>query len=61
MLRTPSFITDLIDRLVTISSKINANPAVKMLLAGTTGSNTVELESVATKAKSQLLSFQMQM
>jgi arsenite-transporting ATPase len=32
-----------------------------MLLAGTTGSNTVELESVATKAKSQLLSFQMQM
>lgn len=61
MLSTPGFIADLIDRLVTISSKINANPAVKVLLAGTTGSNTAELEGVATKAKSQLLSFQMQM
>ena len=61
MLSTPGFIADLIDRLVTISGKINANPAVKMLLAGAASSNSVELENVATKAKSQLLSFQMQM
>jgi len=61
MLSTPGFIADLIDRLVTISDKINANPAVKMLVAGAAGSDAADLKNVATKAKSQLLSFQMQM
>lgn len=62
MLSTPGFIADLIDRLLTISKKINSNAAVKMLIAGATaGGDREQTEAAATAAKSQLISFQLQM
>eukprot|EP00980_Cylindrotheca_fusiformis_P009160 scaffold1993_cov107-Cylindrotheca_fusiformis.AAC.4 len=61
MLSTPGFVADLIDRLLTISRKINSNVAVKMLIAGATSGDTDQLEAAGTAAKSQLISFQLGM
>ena len=59
MLSTPSFLAELIERLLSIAGKINNNAAVKMFLSGATGSS--DWESAASQARSKLLSFQFQM
>lgn len=61
MLTTPGFLADLIDRLLTIARKVNSNAAIKMLIAGAGGGDSEQLEAVGTAAKTQLLSFQLQM
>lgn len=61
MLSTPGFLADLIDRLLTIATKVNSNAAVKMLIAGATGGGSEQMEAAGTAAKSQLISFQLQM
>jgi arsenite-transporting ATPase len=59
MLSTPVFLADLIDRLLAIAEKVNSNSMVKMLVTG--GGNAEKLEAATSAAKSQLLSFQLQM
>jgi arsenite-transporting ATPase len=59
MLSTPSFLAELIDRLLTIAEKVNSNAVVKMLVASSASSQ--QIETAATTAKSTLLSFQLQM
>jgi arsenite-transporting ATPase len=59
MLSTPSFIAELIDRVLIISEKINSNPTVKMLLAGAAKGR--DLDSMQESARATLLDFQFQM
>ena len=59
MLSTPAFLAELIDRLLAIAEKVNSNSMVKMLVAS--GGNAEKMETAASAAKSQLLSFQLQM
>lgn len=59
MLSTPTFLADLIERVLQISQKVNSNPAVKMLIAGAAGGEDVD--AAAEAAKSTLLNFQLQM
>ena len=59
MLSTPSFLADLIERLLNIASKINNNAAVKMFISGAAGSK--DWEGAAAQARSTLLNFQFQM
>ena len=59
MLSTPSFLAELIDRLLAIAEKVNSNTAIKMLIA--TSASSQEVETAAATAKSTLLSFQLQM
>jgi len=62
MLGTPGFLTELIDRLLKITQKINSNAAVKMFITSAAGGQSGEqIESAGTVAKSQLISFQLQM
>jgi arsenite-transporting ATPase len=62
MLSTPGFLAELIDRLLAIAEKVNSNTAVKIFIASTArGDKAEQLESAATIAKSQLLTFQIQM
>lgn len=62
MLSTPGFLAELIDRLLAIAEKVNSNVAVKMFIASTArGEKAEQLETAATIAKSQLLTFQLQM
>ena len=62
MLSTPGFLTDLIDRLLAIAQKVNSNAAVRMFIASTArGEKAEQIEAAATTAKSQLLTFQLQM
>jgi arsenite/tail-anchored protein-transporting ATPase len=58
MLSTPGFLAELIDRLLAIADKINSNPAVRLLLSSRMDDS---LEEAAVQAKSQLLTFQLQM
>ena len=59
MLSTPSFLAELIERLLKIAQKINNNAAVKMFISGAAGSQ--DWESAAEQARSTLLNFQFQM
>jgi arsenite-transporting ATPase len=59
MLSTPGFLAELIDRLLAIADKINSNPAVRLFMSARGADES--LEEVAVQAKSQLLSFQLQM
>ena len=59
MLSTPSFLAELIERLLNIANKINNNAAVKMFISGAAGSQ--DWESAAAQARSTLLNFQFQM
>ena len=59
MLSTPSFLAELIERLLKIAQKINDNAAVKMFISASAGSQ--DWESAAAQARSTLLSFQFQM
>jgi arsenite-transporting ATPase len=61
MLSTPTFLADLIDRLLVISEKVNSNAVVKMFITSAAGGNSEEIESAGSFAKSKLLSFQLQM
>eukprot|EP00529_Nitzschia_sp_RCC80_P017923 CAMPEP_0113449822 /NCGR_PEP_ID=MMETSP0014_2-20120614/5505_1 /TAXON_ID=2857 /ORGANISM="Nitzschia sp." /LENGTH=853 /DNA_ID=CAMNT_0000341127 /DNA_START=229 /DNA_END=2790 /DNA_ORIENTATION=- /assembly_acc=CAM_ASM_000159 len=63
MISTPGFIAELIERLLEIAQKVNSNAAVKMFIssAAARSGNKEEVEAAATTAKSQLLSFQLQM
>merc|ERR1712071_51831 len=58
MLSTPGFIAELIDRVLDISQKVNANAMVKMLIKSTGGDG---MEETAEAARAALTSFQMQM
>ena len=59
MLTTPSFLADLIERVLSVSQKLNSNAAVKMLLAS--AKNKYDVDDAAEQAKSALLKFQVSM
>jgi arsenite-transporting ATPase len=59
MLTTPSFLADLIERVLSVSRKLNSNAAVKMLLASAT--NKYDVDDAGEQAKSGLLKFQLSM
>lgn len=59
MLSTPGFLSDLIDRLLRISDKINSNSVVKMFIGGS--ARREEINAAVETSKSTLLSFQFQM
>jgi anion-transporting ArsA/GET3 family ATPase len=62
MLGTPSFLAELIDRLLAIAEKVQSNPAYRMLVAGVArGDKAQQLETAGTAAKSKMLKFQLQM
>lgn len=61
LLGLPSFLADLIDRLLGIAAKVSSNAAVKMFIASAAGGDNESIESAAAAAKSKLLSFQVQM
>jgi arsenite-transporting ATPase len=61
MLSSPGFLADFIDRLLTISQKVNSNAAVKMFIASASGGNSEQLDAAASNAKSRILKFQFQM
>jgi arsenite-transporting ATPase len=62
MLSTPSFIVELIDRVLSIADKVNSNPTVKLFLSGAAAARGVQsLDDTADAAKAELISFQMQM
>lgn len=59
MLTTPSFLADLIERVLSVSQKLNSNAAVKMLLAS--AKNKYDVDDAPEQAKSALLKFQVSM
>ena len=59
MLTTPSFLADLIERVLIVSRKLNSNAAVKMLLSSAT--NKYDLDEAGEAAKNELLKFQVSM
>eukprot|EP00559_Dactyliosolen_fragilissimus_P005869 CAMPEP_0184859938 /NCGR_PEP_ID=MMETSP0580-20130426/4896_1 /TAXON_ID=1118495 /ORGANISM="Dactyliosolen fragilissimus" /LENGTH=755 /DNA_ID=CAMNT_0027356835 /DNA_START=560 /DNA_END=2827 /DNA_ORIENTATION=+ len=59
MLSTPAFISELIERVLSIAQKINSNTMFKMMISSATGGE--DLDSAAQAAKQALLSFQFQM
>ena len=63
MLGTPTFLAELIDRLLAISEKVQSNPAYRMIIAGVAsrGNRAEQIQAAGTAAKSKLLTFQLQM
>ncbi|KAL3785028.1 hypothetical protein HJC23_007949 [Cyclotella cryptica] len=59
MLTTPSFLADLIEKVLSVSRKLNSNAAVKMLLAS--AKSKYDVDDAAESAKSALLKFQVSM
>merc|ERR1711976_72839 len=59
MLSTPGFISELIDKVLAIATKVNSNPMVKMML--TNAANGEDFDDTAAAAKKALLNFQFQM
>eukprot|EP00527_Entomoneis_sp_CCMP2396_P002348 CAMPEP_0198151732 /NCGR_PEP_ID=MMETSP1443-20131203/56866_1 /TAXON_ID=186043 /ORGANISM="Entomoneis sp., Strain CCMP2396" /LENGTH=315 /DNA_ID=CAMNT_0043817509 /DNA_START=46 /DNA_END=993 /DNA_ORIENTATION=- len=59
MLSTPSFLAQLIERLLGIAEKINSNAAVRMLIS--TSGRGEDVAAASEQAKSTLLKFQLQM
>lgn len=59
MLSTPSFLAELIERLLKIATKIDENAAVRMLMSSSARSQ--DWESAAAQARSTLLNFQFKM
>jgi arsenite-transporting ATPase len=59
MLTTPSFLADLIERILVVSRKLNSNAAVKMLLSS--AKNKYDLDDAGEAAKNALLKFQVSM
>ncbi|KAL7538931.1 hypothetical protein ACHAXR_008900 [Thalassiosira sp. AJA248-18] len=60
MLTTPSFLADLIEKVLTVANKMNSNAAVKLLLSSV-NQNKYDLDDAAETAKSALLKFQVSM
>ena len=61
LLGLPSFLADLIDRLLGIANKVASNAMIKMFITNAAGGDNEQVESTAAAAKSKLLSFQLQM
>ncbi|KAL3766771.1 hypothetical protein ACHAWU_007434 [Discostella pseudostelligera] len=65
MLTTPSFLADLIEKILMVTRKLNSNAAIKMLLSSAIARNTnnnLNLDEVAAEsAKNALLKFQVSM
>jgi arsenite-transporting ATPase len=64
MLTTPSFLADLIEKVLLVTRKLNSNAAIKMLLSSAIARNKNELnldDDVAESAKNALLKFQVSM
>lgn len=61
LLGLPSFLADLIDRLLSIAGKVSSNAAIKMFISSAAGGDSEALDSKAAAAKAELLSFQLQM
>jgi len=64
MLTTPSFLADLIEKVLVVARKMNSNAAVKMLISSAakqSGSSGGDLDDAAETAKSALLKFQVSM
>ena len=61
MLTTPSFLADLIEKVLSVAQKMNSNAAVKMLLASAATKSQYDLDDAAETAKSALLKFQVSM
>ena len=63
MLTTPAFLADLIERVLSVSAKLNSNAAVKLLLSGAMGGqqNRARIDDAYESAKSALLKFQVSM
>lgn len=59
MLTTPSFLADLIERILVVSRKLNSNAAVKMILSS--AKNKYDLDDAGETAKNALLKFQVSM
>jgi len=65
MLSTPTFLADLIERVLVISDRVNSNSMIKMLVAGAKSraesSTGMDVDAAAERAKSALLQFQLRM
>ena len=63
MLTTPAFLADLIERVLSVSARLNSNAAVKLLLSGAMGGqqNRARIDDAYESAKSALLKFQVSM
>jgi len=65
MLTTPSFLADLIEKVLVVAGKMNSNAAIKMLLSGAAAKAAqdkgYDLDDAAESAKSALLKFQVSM
>lgn len=59
MLSTPAFISELIDRVLSIAQKVNSNPMVRMMISN--AAKGEDLDETVKSAKNALLSFQFQM
>ncbi len=59
MLSTPGFISELIDKVISISNKINSNSMLKMMISNAAGGDG--LDEKAKAAKQALVNFQFQM
>jgi len=59
MLSTPAFISELIDKVLSIAQKVNSNPMVKMMISS--AARGEDLDETVKAAKNALLSFQFQM
>jgi arsenite-transporting ATPase len=61
MLTTPSFLADLIERVLSVAAKLNSNAAIKLLLSSAIGQNRAQVDDAYESAKSALLKFQVSM
>jgi arsenite-transporting ATPase len=61
MLSTPGFISELIDKVLSISNKINSNSMLKMMISNAAGAESEALSEKAQAAKKALVNFQFQM
>lgn len=60
MLSTPGFISELIEKVISISNKINSNSMLKMMISNAAGGGD-ELDEKARAARQALVNFQFQM
>lgn len=61
MLSTPGFISELIDKVLSISNKINSNSMLKMMISNAAGGGNDELDEKTKAARKALVNFQFQM
>ena len=61
MLTTPSFLADLIEKVLNVSKKVNSNPAVRVLLAGVARNGGYDADEATETSRAALLKFQVSM